>query len=71
MLTYVCEDTRGNAATLQRTVRVRDQEPPTLSVRGGPQQCVVAGDVYVEYGVMCIDNLDSVFEGSVLGPPEG
>ncbi len=65
-MTYSCEDSAGNTATLTRTVTVEaiidqvqyDTTRPIITLNGQSQVSLTVGDTYTDAGATCTDDTD-------------
>ena len=67
-LTYTASDSSGNKATpVTRTVLVRDNIPPVITMEGSSPLFLTIGDTYTEPGVTAADNVDTSVSVVTLG----
>ncbi len=57
-LTYRVTDSSGNAAELQRTVRIADLIAPTIALNGATMSYIKVGTPYADPGFSASDNID-------------
>lgn len=55
---YSVADSAGNMASIVRTIRYNDPEPPVLTLKGEELVIISAGDKYIEPGYTATDNCD-------------
>lgn len=65
-LTYTVSDASGNAASLQRTVTIRDIVAPVLTLHGYAATYVPLGSSYSDPGYSAVDDADGDITGSVV-----
>lgn len=57
-VTYAVSDRAGNQTVVQRRIRYKDTQPPTVTIRGDLLVTVTAGQTYQEPGYCASDNLE-------------
>ena len=66
ILSYMVEDSAGNAVTKHRAVKVvPDTTPPTITLSGSAHMTIPHGSIYTEPGYTSIDNVDGDITGNV------
>lgn len=55
---YHVEDSSGNICDVERTVKVGDFNPPTLTLKGEQNAYILVGTTYSDPGYSAIDNID-------------
>jgi large repetitive protein len=66
IVTYNVTDASGNAAQeVTRTVQVRDQDAPVITLLGDNPQLVAFGGTYTEQGATATDNVDGDISGQI------
>lgn len=66
-VTYDVVDAAGNAAvTAIRTVIVRDETSPVITLLGDNPLVITTNDSYTEYGAMATDDVDGDLSGSIV-----
>ncbi len=69
-LTYVAEDSSGNATEAKRVVKVVEAEdtvPPVITIIGDSSLTIEFGDEYVEQGATAKDNKDGDLNVQIIG----
>lgn len=67
-LTYIATDASGNESTPKyRTVVVKDNEAPVITIVGENPYEISQGDAYIELGANAIDNYDSTVTVNISG----
>ena len=63
---YIVTDSSGNTTKVERIIKYKDIEPPTITLVGSINQTLKVGETYNEFGYVAEDNVDGDLSNKVV-----